>query len=126
MGKQFYGISANKQKAGRTADKHAANYTIKKGSCWTPSREQECKFNKATGDWTCVARAHHHKGSCGSGDYKTYNDYEEHRISWTWETDFQYNDPNHPKNLEVHSEQFENTEFEQYEDALPEDYEDVE
>ena len=66
MGALFYGRNADKAKAQQEADGYAKRY--KKGKCYTPSSRipNACSFDSATGLWTCVAKAHHHWGSCGS------------------------------------------------------------
>jgi hypothetical protein len=116
MGHLYYGTHSDKNVAMEIADTLCRR--AKKGVCWTPaSRVNSCSFDPATSLWTCLAKAHNHEGSCKSKE-----------IHWnlgkpgdgegpvipviTW----------NPKNKIMTDDRNEESETENYTDAMPEDY----
>ncbi len=69
MGKIFYGESNKKGEAKALANLRAKNY--RRGVCFTPAKDKECV--EKDGIWKCRAVAHHHQGSCGSGEHRSKN-----------------------------------------------------
>lgn len=65
MGKRFYATSRNRKHAKAAANHYAKHY--EHGVCYTPAKDSDCV--KIDDEWRCMARAHHHRGSCGSREF---------------------------------------------------------
>ncbi|MGG7666849.1 hypothetical protein [Dyadobacter sp. BHUBP1] len=126
MGKRFYASHADKLTAMRMANNYAKAY--KKGVCYTPSKEKECRFDSNTNLWTCSAPAHHQYGSCGSGEISTNQG-----RGTNWGTgkipvitfDKSFDDSFAKENDEDLAGTAESLTDAEYSDASPEDYEDI-
>lgn len=122
MGKVFYATDSDKIVAGRKANNLARRY--KKGVCWTPSREKNCKYDSNSGLWTCKASAHHHYGSCGKWEITHRGRGTEWQIGWTWEHDLGGNMKSPPPSDLGPFEEY-TPDKEEFEDATQEDYLDM-
>lgn len=144
MGKLFYASDLDIKLAARKADVQANRH----GACYTPARKEDCRQDPNTGIWTCVAAAHNHRGSCDRSTVSRFG--TPHRQwggSWSWDHDWGgtwkklsidvSKDEGHIESTDVskqedHIESIESVfdslknNQEAYEDALPEDYTEIE